>query len=63
MQDHEARIAVLETQQEHVRGMVTDHEDRLRPLENFKAQVLAYAAMGAILGGAFVQLLSRMVKA
>jgi hypothetical protein len=45
------RVARLETTQEHHTEKIGDIETRMRAVEVFKAQALAYGTVGATIGG------------
>jgi hypothetical protein len=48
------RVTRLETTQAQHGGQLADHESRIRDVEKFKAQALAYGAMGSAVGGSLV---------
>jgi len=51
LKEIELRVRKLEIELNNVPDLVERHEDRLKGLEIFKAQVLVLAAMGSIVGG------------
>lgn len=59
LKEIENRVRKLEIELSSIPDLVERHEDRLKGLEIFKAQVLVLAAMGSIVGGIVSSALQR----
>lgn len=54
-------LAVLIERSNTHEAKLEDHEGRIRPLESFKAQVLALAFLGSVVGGSVVGVLVKLL--